>query len=172
MHKLLPSSTSIRREARRMRRTRRRQHFFMMPISNRMDSLVHLGSSWDNSPFSLCQEMFPLPSAFCAPNIFKHLFCHRHESWWRSSGIAHDSRHWKSRGMLICMLQFMQSSFDYVGGQSRHFDDVKIPKPELHIYQPWRFAMENGTLDMDVWRMCFCLARSLATSKTWNFPPG
>lgn len=50
-------------------RKRRRQQFFMKPISNRMDSLVHLGSSWDNSPFSLCQEMFPLPSAFYAPTF-------------------------------------------------------------------------------------------------------
>lgn len=128
------------------RRKRRRQRFFMMPISNRMDSLVHLGSSWDNSSFSLCQEMFPLPSAFYAPNIFKHLFCHRHESWWRSRGTAHDSRHWKSQGMLICMLRFMQSSFDCVRGQSRHIDDSMIPKPDLHIHQPWRFAMENGVL--------------------------
>lgn len=112
MHKLLPGSTSIRRENKEWEDKKTVwQCIFMMLISNRTDSPVHLRSSWDNSPFSLCQEMFPLPSAFCALNIFQHLFCHRHERWWKSSAIAHDSRHWKSRGMLVCMLGFMQSSF-------------------------------------------------------------
>lgn len=81
-------------------------------------SPAQLRSSWDNSPVPLCQEMFSLPSAFCAPNIFKHFLCHLHERWWNSA-ITHDSWHWKYRGMLICMLRFMQSSFECVRGQSR-----------------------------------------------------
>lgn len=46
-------------------------HFHIQPDEK---SQVHFRNLWKNSLISLRQEMLSQPSAFFAPNIFKHSF--------------------------------------------------------------------------------------------------
>lgn len=131
-------------------------------------SPAHLRSSWDNSPVPLCQEMFSLPSAFCAPNIFKHFLCHLHERWWNSA-ITHDSWHWKYRGMLICMLRFMQSSFECVRGQSRTQRWCK-DETKAKTEKSSSFVMATGAFDIGARRVCALFGKIFCYWQNMKFP--
>lgn len=71
VHKLLPSSTSVRRAREAWDgKSAHLHHADFQPNGRSCASQ----SSWHNNPAPLCQEMSSLPSASWTPNIFKHFF--------------------------------------------------------------------------------------------------
>lgn len=70
-----------------MRSEKRRRHIFMMPISSRMDSPVHLRSSWKSTPVPLSGNVF---SAFCFL-CTKHFHTLPLPCTWEAMKLSHNS---------------------------------------------------------------------------------
>lgn len=157
VHKLLPSSTSIEWEPKEWKE-KKASHLHDADLPSSGQSVQRISEVLGTTAQILCQEMFSLPSAFCAPNIFKHFLCHLHERWWNSA-ITHDSWHWKYRGMLICMLRFMQSSFECVRGQSRTQRWCKDETRAKTENPPATRRLCNG--DWCFWHRCKARLRAL-----------
>lgn len=78
MHKLLSSSISVK--GKQEDQEGMKIHLHTADFQPNEKKNMHFRSFWKNSFIPLSQEMFSLPSALLAPNIFKYLFCHLHES--------------------------------------------------------------------------------------------